>query len=101
MRDVIYVKPDNVKSFNQQINETFFQEIHFCHFFQEIPVFKNVKSKVIISFFEPVRLSFFPRNLYNLFESIKARVVFPEIVPINRKINLVIYVHAKTEGHLP
>ena len=41
--------------------------------FHENPVFETVKSKVIISLFETVRLSISisPRNLYNSLKSIK------------------------------
>ena len=41
--------------------------------FHENPIFWTVKSKVIISLFEKVRLSvsISPRNLYNLLKSIK------------------------------
>ena len=60
MRDVIYVKLDIVYSFNQQLYETISQK-------------SSVKSKVIISLFETVRLSvsISPRNLYNSLKSIK------------------------------
>ena len=46
--------------------------------FHENPIFETVKSKVIISLFETVRLlvSISPRNLYNLLKSIKEKV-FP------------------------
>ena len=41
--------------------------------FHENPIFETVKSKVIISLFETVRLSLSisPRNLYNSLKSIK------------------------------
>ena len=41
--------------------------------FHENPIFETVKSKVIISLFETVRLSvsISPRNLYNSLKSIK------------------------------
>ena len=41
--------------------------------FHEIPIFETVKSKVIISLFETVKLSvsISPRNLYNSLKSIK------------------------------
>ena len=63
MRDVIYVKLDIVYSINHLLNET----IH------ENAIFQTVKSKVIISLFETVRLSLSisPRNLYNSLKSIK------------------------------
>ena len=56
MRDVIYV--DIVYPINQQLNETISQKSYF---------FETVKSKVVISLFETVRLpvSISPRNLYN------------------------------------
>ena len=43
--------------------------------FHENPFFETVKSKVIISLFETVRLSvsISPRNLYNLLNSIKEK----------------------------
>ena len=64
MRDVIYVKLDIVYSINQQLNETISRKSYF---------FETVKSKVIISLFETVRLSvsISPRNLYNSLKSIK------------------------------
>ena len=64
MRDVIYVKLDIVYSINHQLNETISRKSFF---------FETVKSKVIISLFETVRLSvsISPRNLYNSLESIK------------------------------
>ena len=63
MRDVIYVKLDIVCSINHQLNETI----------SENPIFETVKSKVIISLFETVRLSvsISPRNLYNSLKNIK------------------------------
>ena len=44
--------------------------------FHENPIFEIVKSKVIISLFETVRLSvsISPRNLYNSVKSIKERI---------------------------
>ena len=68
MRDVIYVKLDIVYSINHQLNETISQKSYF---------FETVKSKVIISLFETVRLSvsISPRNLYNSLKSIKEVVV--------------------------
>ena len=64
MRDVICVKLDIVYSIDQQLNETISRKILF---------FEKVKSKVIISLFESVRLSvsISPRNLYNSLKSIK------------------------------
>ena len=64
MRDVIYVKLDIVYPINQQLNETMSRKF-YC--------FETVKSKVIISLFETVRLSvsISPRNLYNSLKSIK------------------------------
>ena len=66
MRDVIYVKLDIAYSINQQLNETISRKSHF---------FETVKSKVIISLFERVRLSvsISPRNLYNSLKSIKEK----------------------------
>ena len=63
MRDVIYVKLDIVYSINLQLNETISQNLFF----------ETVKSKVIISLFETVKLSvsISPRNLYNSLKSIK------------------------------
>ena len=68
MRDVIYVEPDIVYSINHQLNETVSQKSYF---------FETVKSKVIISMFETVRLSvsISPRNLYNSLKSIKEKVI--------------------------
>ena len=68
MRDVIYVKLDIVYLINQQLNETFSRKSDF---------FETVKSKVIISLFETVRLSvsISPRNLYNSLKSIKEKVL--------------------------
>ena len=64
MRDVIYVKLDIVYLINQQLNETISRKSDF---------FETVKSKVIISLFETVRLSvsISPRNLYNSLKSLK------------------------------
>ena len=64
MRDILYVKLDIVYQINQQLNETISRKSYF---------FETVKSKVIISLFETVRLSvsISPRNLYNSLESIK------------------------------
>ena len=64
MRDVLYVKLDIVYQINQQLNKTISRKSYF---------FETVKSKVIISLFETVRLSvsISPRNLYNSLESIK------------------------------
>ena len=68
MRDVIYVKLDIVYSINHQLNETISRKSYF---------FKKVKSKVIISLFETVRLSvsISPRNLYNSLKSIKESIL--------------------------
>ena len=68
MRDVIYVKLDIVHSIIYHRNETISQKSDF---------FETVKSKVIISQFETVRLSFSisPRNLYNSLKSIKEIVI--------------------------
>ena len=64
MPDVIYVKLDIVYLISHQLNETILTKILF---------FERVKSKVIISLFETVRLSvsISPRNLYNSLKSIK------------------------------
>ena len=64
MRDVFYVKLDIVYSINHSRNETISRKTYF---------FETVKSKVIISLFETVRLSvsISPRNLYNSLKSIK------------------------------
>ena len=45
--------------------------------FHENPIFETVKSKVIMSLFETVRLSvsISPRNLYNPLKSIKENLV--------------------------
>ena len=69
MRDVIYVKLDIVYSINQQLNETISRKSYF---------FETVKSKVIISLFETVRLSvsISPRNLYHSLKSIKEKLLF-------------------------
>ena len=69
MRVVIYVKLDIVYSSNKQLNETISQKSYF---------FETVKSKVIISLFETVRLSvsISPRNLYNSLKSIKEQCFF-------------------------
>ena len=66
MRDVIYVKLDIVYSINHQLNETNSRKSY---------LFETVKSKVIISLFETVRLSvsISPRNLYNSLKSIKEK----------------------------
>ena len=71
MPDVIYVKLDIVYSINHQINETKLRRSYF---------FETVKSKVIISLFETVRLSvsISPRNLYNSLKSIKEKSVTTE-----------------------
>ena len=69
MRDVIYVELGIVYSINQQLNETISRKSFF---------FETVKSKVIISLFETVRLSvsISPRNLYNSLKSIKEKIFF-------------------------
>ena len=69
MPDVIYVKLDIVYSINHQLNETISRKSFFS---------ETVKSKVIISLFETVRLSvsISPRNLYNSLKSIKDSHVF-------------------------
>ena len=68
MRDVIYVKLDIVYSINHQLNETISRKSYF---------FETVKSKVIISLFETVRLSVLisPRNFYNSLKSIKEIII--------------------------
>ena len=70
MRDVIYVKLDIVYLINQLLNETISRKSYF---------FETVKSKVIISLFETVRLSvsISPRNLYNPLKSIKENTIQP------------------------
>ena len=69
MRDVIYVKLDIDYIINQQLNETISRKSYF---------FETVKSKVIISLFETVRLSvsISPRNLYKSLKSIKESLFF-------------------------
>ena len=66
MRDVIYVKSDKIKPIYQQINWIF-----------TILIFGIMKSLVIISLFETVRLSVSSplRNLYNSLKSIKDIVI--------------------------
>ena len=65
MRDVINVKLVIVYSINHQLNETVSRKFFFF--------FETVKSKVIISLFETVRISvsISPRNLYNPLKRIK------------------------------
>ena len=65
MRDVICVKLDIVHSINQQLNGTISRK----------SIFETVKSKVIISLFETVRLSvsISPRNLYNSLKSMNLK----------------------------
>ena len=65
MGDVIYVKLDIVYSINNHLKKKLFHENPFF--------FETVKSKVIISLFETVRLSvsISPRNLYNSLKSIR------------------------------
>ena len=72
MRDVIYVKLNIVYSVNQQLNETISRKSIF---------FETVKSKVIISLFETVRLSvsISLRNLYNSLKSIKESLCFHSV----------------------
>ena len=72
MRDVIYVKLDIVYLINQLLIETISRKSYF---------FETVKSKVIISLFQTVRLSvsISPRNLYNPLKSIKEIVLHCEI----------------------
>ena len=59
----------------------------------EIAIFQTVKSKVIISLFETVRLSvsISPRNLYNPLKSIKENVIlFPVafiVTSLTKKLN--------------
>ena len=71
MLDVIYVKLDTVYSSQHQLNETISRKSYF---------FETVKSKVIISLFETVRLSvsISPRNLYNSLKSIKEKLITPQ-----------------------
>ena len=59
-------KTDNAKSFNQRIMRLLY----------DTPFFQTVKSKVIISLFETVRLSvsISPRNLYNSLKRIQEKV---------------------------
>ena len=78
MREVIYVKLDIVYSVNHQQNETISRKSYF---------FETVKSKVIISLFETVRLvSISPRNLYNSLKSIKenSKIIF--LIPQRKHI---------------
>ena len=67
MRDVIYVQLDIVYLINQLLIETISRKSYS---------FETVKSKVIISLFETVRLSvsISPINLYNPLKSIKESV---------------------------
>ena len=68
MRDVIYVKLDIVNAINHQLHETISQKSY---------IFETVKSKVIISLFETVRLSvsISLRNLYNSLKCIKEKIL--------------------------
>ena len=52
--------------------------------FHENPIFETVKSKVIISLFETVRLSvsISPRNLYNSLKSIKEMQKSPTLTKV-------------------
>ena len=72
MRDVIYVKLDIVYLINHLLNETISRKSYF---------FEAVKSKVIVSLFETVRLSvsISPRNLYNPSKSIKENIIHMNI----------------------
>ena len=74
MRDVIYAKLDIVYSIKHQLNETISPKSYF---------FETVKSKVIISLFDTVRLSVSvsPRNLNNSLKSIKERVFCSKAIP--------------------
>ena len=60
----VYVKLDKVDPINQQQMKLFHRNISY---------FETVKSKVIVSLFQTVRLfvSILPRNLNNSLESIK------------------------------
>ena len=71
MCDVIYVKLDIVYSINHHLNETISRKSYF---------FETVKSKVIISLFETVRLSVLisRRNLHNSLKSIKEDKLFSQ-----------------------
>ena len=66
MPEVIYVKLEIVYSNNHQLNETFSRKSYY---------FETVKSKMIISLFETMRLSvsISPRNLYYSLKSIKEK----------------------------
>ena len=72
MRDVIYVKLDIVYSVNHQFNGTISRKYYF---------FETVKSKVIISLFERVKLSvsISPRKLYNSLKSIIGKKNNPRV----------------------
>ena len=78
MRDVIYFKLDIVYLINQLLNETISRKSYF---------FETVKSKVIISLFETVRLSvsISPRNLYNPLKSIKETDLITRTLTRNTK----------------
>ena len=58
--------------------------------FHENPIFETVKSKVIISLFETVRLSvsISPRNLYNSLKSIKESFLIIIRQSIQRMLNI-------------
>ena len=60
--------------------------------FHENPFFETVKSKVIISLFETVRLSvsISPRNLYNSLKSIKERGI---MIQFHRMLYLYTYMY--------
>ena len=92
MRDVIYVKLDIVYPINQQLNETISRKSYFL---------KTVKSKVIISLFETVRLSvsISPRNLYNSLKSIK-RKFSTKPVKVNSTLPETVYFQGKQFCHL-
>ena len=74
MCNVINVNLDIVYSIKHQLNETISRKSYF---------FETVKSKVIISMFETVRLSvsISPRNLYNSLKSIKEKSIYLYILP--------------------
>ena len=71
--------------------------------FQENPIFETVKSKVIISLFEKVRLSvsISPRNLYNSLKSIKEKYICMHLLqnsPDNR--GMITRYHVTVDLHL-
>ena len=73
MRDIISVKLDIVYPINKQLNKLFHESYFFIVFFFFFLFFEIVKSKLIISLFETVRLSvsISSKNLYNSLKSIK------------------------------